>query len=337
MLAYGQEGKNTMKNTMKKTTTKAERLAKLTEKYGFSRPDWLNNLDCFKFNKELKQEVIDCFQYELDTVENSLALKSAKEAVKKAKEGIINDCHVIDSTAYAYFYEGEVEYIGSGAEVEGVESAIKFKFKEHDNVTYVNILEHAMQACKYDLEADIAVNNQAYYSLESFRRNLDDRVRRATEEPTKNVNALQESRKKLGAHLQELLKYNHFSYLEAMYGTEADCLPEGFKSHMNSITEGFRLQRMNVRVITGGRSNVRAMNSREKYRLVGAELLTAYMFSGMLNFSKDFTVGDNLKASCNNEVNKLVVKVQELKQALKAEEHALKQAEDTLKDLLLKD
>lgn len=327
----------TTKKTTKKTTTKAERLAKLTEKYGFSRPDWLNNLDCFKFDKELKQEVIDCFQYELNVVENSLALKQAKEAVKKAKAGIINDCHVIDSTAYAYFSEGEVEYVGTGIEVEGAESAIKFKFREHDNVTYVDILEHAMQACKYDLEADETVSNQAYYSLESFRHNLDDCVRRASEEPTKKVNALQESRKKLTAHLQDLLKDNHFSNLEAVYGTEADCLPEGFKSHMNSITEGFRLQRMNVRVITGGRSNVRSMNKREKYRLVGAELLTAYMFSGMLNFSKDFTVGDNLKASCNDELNKLVVKVQELKQALKTEERALKQAEGTLKDLLLKD
>ena len=324
--------KNTTKNT-----TKAERLAKLTEKYGFSRPEWLNNVDCFKFDKELKQEVIDCFQYELDTVENSLALKSAKEAVKKAKEGIINDCHVIDSTAYAYFVEGEVEYIGTGAELEGVESAIKFKFKEHDNVTYVNILEHAMQACKYDLEADESVSNQAYYSLESFRHSLNNRVTRATEEPAKKVNALKEGRKKLTAHLQELLKYNHFNLLEAMYGSKEDTLPEGFKSHMNSITEGFRLQRINTRVITGGRSNVRSMNKREQYRLIGAELLTAYMFSGMLNFNKDFTVGDNLKASCNKELNKLVVKVQELKQALKAEEQALKQAEGTLKDLLLQD
>lgn len=321
----------------KTTTTKAERLAKLTEKYGFSRPDWLNNVDCFKFDKELKQEVIDCFQYELDTVENSLALKQAKEAVKKSKASIINDCHVIDSAAYAYFTEGEVEYIGTGAKLEGAESAIKFKFKEHDNVTYVNILEHAMQACKYDLEADETVSNQAYYSLESFRHNLNDRVRRATEEPEKKVNALKESRKKLTAHLQELLKYNHFNLLEAMYGSKEDTLPEGFKAHMNSITEGFRLQRINTRVITGGRSNVRSMNEREKYRLVGAELLTAYMFSGMLNFSKDFTVGDNLKASCNKELDKLVLKVQELKQELKQEEHALKQAEYTLKDLLLKD
>lgn len=331
----GQEGKNTMKETTKKTTkkttTKAERLAKLTAKYGFERPDWLNNVDCFKFGKELKQEVIDCFQYELDTTENSLALKQAKEAVKKAKAGIINDCHVIDSTAYAYFYQEEVEYIGTGAEVEGAESAIKFRFKEHDKVTYINILNHAMEACRSD------ISNQAYSSLEGFRRNLDSRVRRATEEPERRVNALQESRKKLTAHLQELLKDNHFNQLETVYGTEADCLPEGFKSHMNSITEGFRLQRINTRVITGGRSNVRSMNIREKYRLIGAELLTAYMFSGMLNFSKDFTVGDNLKTSCNKELDKLVLKVQELKQALKAEEFALKQAEYTLKDLLLQD
>lgn len=320
-----------------KKTTKAERLAKLTEKYGFERPEWLNNVDCFKFDKELKQEIIDCFQYELDATENSLALKSAKEAVKQAKAGIINDCHVIDSTAYAYFSEGEVEYIGTGAKVKGVESAIKFRFKEHDNVTYVNILEHAMQACKYDLETDEAVSNQAYYSIKSFRRQLNERVCRATEEPVKKVNALQESRKKLTAHLQELIKYNHFNMLEAMYGSKEDTLPEGFKSHMSSITEGFRLQRINTRVITGGRSNVRSMNMREKYRLVGAELLTAYMFSGMLNFSKDFTVGDNLKASCNDELNKLVVKVQELKKELKAEESALKQAEYTLKDLLLQD
>ena len=321
----------------KSTTTKAERLAKLTEKYGFSRPDWLNNVDCFKFDKELKQEVIDCFQYELDTVENSLALKQAKEAVKKAKASIINDCHVIDNTAYTYFYEEDIEYVGTGAEVEGAETAIKFKFREHDNVTYVNILEHALEACRNDIEADEIVNNQAYYSLEGFRRNLDNRVRRATEEPTKKVNALKEDRKKLTAHLQDLLKYNHFNLLEAVYGTEEDTLPEGFKAHMNSITEGFRLQRMNVRVITGGRSNVRSMNKREKYRLVGAELLTAYMFSGLLNFSKDFTIGDNLKVSCNDELNKLVLKVQELKQALKAEERALKQAEGTLKDLLLQD
>lgn len=327
----------TTKKTTKKTTTKAERLAKLTAKYGFERPEWLNNVDCFKFSKELKQEVVDCFQYELDTTENSLALKQAKEAVKKAKAGIINDCHVIDATAYAYFSEGEVEYIGSGAELEGAESAVKFRFKQHDNITYVNIIEHAIQACKYDLEADETISNQAYYSLEGFRRNLDHRVRKATEEPTKKVNALQESRKKLTVHLQELLKDNHFNELETVYGTEADNLPEGFKSHMNSITEGFRLQRINTRVITGGRSNVRAMNSREKYRLVGAELLTAYMFSGMLNFSKDFSVGDNLKTACNDELNKLVLKVQELKQALKQEEHALKQAEHTLKDLLLQD
>lgn len=326
-----------MGKTTKKNTTKAERLAKLTEKYGFSRPDWLNNVDCFKFSKELKQEVIDCFQYELDAVENSLALKSAKEAVKKAKAGIINDAHTIDSTAYAYFYEEDVEYVGTGAKVEGVESAIKFKFKEHDSVTYVNILEHAMEACRNDIEADEIVSNQAYYSLEAFRRQLNDRVRRATEEPEKKVNALQESRKKLSAHLQELLKDNHFGNLEAVYGSETDCLPEGFKSHMNSVTEGFRLQRMNVRVITGGRSNVRSMNKREKYRLVGAELLTAYMFSGLLNFSKDFTVGDNLKTACNKELNKLVLKVQELKTELKAEEQALKRAEGTLKDLMLQD
>ena len=326
-----------MGKTTKKNTTKAERLAKLTEKYGFSRPDWLNNVDCFKFDKELKQEVIDCFQYELDTVENSLALKSAKEAVKAAKAGVINDAHTIDSTAYAYFTEGEVEYIGSGAKVEGAESAIKFKFKEHDNVTYVNILEHAMQACKYDLEADEIVSSQAYYSLEAFRRQLDDSVRRATEEPEKKVNALKEGRKKLTGHLQDLLKYNHFNLLEAMYGSKEDTLPEGFKAHMDSITEGFRLQRINTRVITGGRSNVRSMNKREQYRLIGAELLTAYMFSGMLNFSKDFTVGDNLKTACNKELNKLVLKVQELKTELKAEEQALKRAEGTLKDLMLQD
>ena len=326
-----------MGKTTKKNTTKAERLANLTEKYGFSRPDWLNNVDCFKFDKELKQEVIDCFQYELDTVENSLALKSAKEAVKAAKAGVINDAHTIDSTAYAYFTEGEVEYIGSGAKVEGAESAIKFKFKEHDNVTYVNILEHAMQACKYDLEADEIVSSQAYYSLEAFRRQLDDSVRRATEEPEKKVNALKEGRKKLTGHLQDLLKYNHFNLLEAMYGSKEDTLPEGFKAHMDSITEGFRLQRINTRVITGGRSNVRSMNKREQYRLIGAELLTAYMFSGMLNFSKDFTVGDNLKTACNKELNKLVLKVQELKTELKAEEQALKRAEGTLKDLMLQD
>ncbi len=327
-----------MKKTTKKTTmTKAERLAKLTEKYGFSRPEWLNGLDCFKFNKELKQEVIDCFQYELDAVENSLALKSAKEAVKQAKAGVINDVHAIDATAYAYFAEGEVEYVGTGAKVEGAESAIMFRFKEHDSLTYVNILEHALEACKNDIEADETVSNQAYYSIEGFRRNLDRRVRKATEEPTKKVNALQENRKKLSAHLQDLLKDNHFNQLESVYGIETDNLPEGFKSHMNSITAGFRLQRINTRVITAGRSNVRSMSKREKYRLVGAELLTAYTFSGMLNFSKDFTVGDNLKASCNEELNKLVLKVQELKQALKAEEQALKQAEGTLKDLLLQD
>ena len=320
-----------------KNTTKAERLAKLTEKYGFSRPDWLNNVDCFKFDKELKQEVIDCFQYELDTVENSLALKSAKEAVKKAKANIINDTHAIDATSYAYFTEGEVEFTGTGAKVEGTESAIMFKFKEHDNITYNNILEHALEACKNDIEADEAVSNQAYYSLEAFRRQLNDSIRKATEEPEKKVNALKEGRKKLTAHLQDLLKYNHFNLLEAMYGSKEDTLPEGFKAHMDSITEGFRLQRINTRVITGGRSNVRSMNKREKYRLVGAELLTAYMFSGLLNFSKDFTVGDNLKTACNKELNKLVLKVQELKQALKAEERALKQAEGTLKDLLLQD
>ena len=94
---------------------------------------------------------------------------------------------------------------------------------------------------------------------------------------------------------------------------------------------------MNTRGMKGARTNVRSMNKREQYRLIGAELLTAYMFSGMLNFNKDFTIGDNLKASCNKELNKLVLKVQELKSELKAEERALKQAEGTLKDLMLQD